>query len=98
MFLDRVAHFGKNLRDQGKCRSQKKLKSLIEVHYVVHMKVHVLGSYTEKAKIVYRGSLSSAHESTASNLQPEPFPFTVVHFGKNLGNQVKVIHQKTYNR
>ena len=28
--------------DHGKCRSQKKLKSLIEVPYVVHMKVQVL--------------------------------------------------------
>ena len=42
MFLDRVIHFGKNLGDQGKCRSQIKLKALIEVPYVVDVKVHVL--------------------------------------------------------
>ena len=38
MFQDRVIHFGKNLGDQGKCRSTKKLKSLIEVPYVAHLK------------------------------------------------------------
>ena len=42
VFLDRVIHFGKNLGDQGKCRSQKKIKSLIEVRYVAHLKVQVL--------------------------------------------------------
>ena len=78
MFLDRVIHFGKNLGDQGKCRSQKKLKSLIEVPHVVHVKVHVLGSYTENAKIVDRGSLCSAHESIGSKLQHEPYIFSVV--------------------
>ena len=60
VFLDRVIHFGKKLGDQGKCRSQKKPKSIIEVPYVVQVKVHVLGSYTEKAKIVDRGSICSA--------------------------------------
>ena len=34
--------FWEKLRDEGKCRSQKKLKSLIEVPYVVHVKVQVL--------------------------------------------------------
>ena len=42
MFLDRVIHFGENLVDEIKYRSPKKLKSLIEVNYVVHVKVHVL--------------------------------------------------------
>ena len=42
MFLDRVIHFGETLRDQVKGRSPKKLKSLIEVPNVVHVKVHVL--------------------------------------------------------
>ena len=31
LFLDRVIHFGVNLRDQVKGRSQKKIKSLIEI-------------------------------------------------------------------
>ena len=53
------------------------LKSLIEVPYVVHVKVHVQGSYTEKAKIVDRGSLCSAHESSGSKLHYEPYPFFV---------------------
>ena len=77
VFLDRVIHFVKNLGDQGKCRSQKKLKSLMEVPYEVHVKVQVLGSYTEKTKIVDRGSLCSAHESTGSKLQHEPYLFSV---------------------
>ena len=34
--------FRQKFGDQGKCRSQKKLKSLIEVPYVVHVKVYVL--------------------------------------------------------
>ena len=42
MFVDRVIHFGENLGDQVKGPSPKKLKSLIEVPYVVHVKVHVL--------------------------------------------------------
>ena len=41
MFLHRVTDFGKNLGDQAKCRSQKKLKFLIEVPYVAHLKVQV---------------------------------------------------------
>ena len=77
MFLHRVIHFGKNLGDQGKCRSQKKLKSLIEVRYAVHVKVHVLESYTEKANIVDRGSLCSAYESTGSKLQHDRYLFSV---------------------
>ena len=42
MFQDRVIHFGETLGDQGKGRSLKKLKSLIEIPNVVHVKVHVL--------------------------------------------------------
>ena len=42
MFVDRVIHFGKILGEQEKGRSQKKLKSLIEVPYVAHLKVQVL--------------------------------------------------------
>ena len=72
VFLNRVIQFGKTLGHQGKRRSPKKLKSLIEVPYVVHVKVDVLGSYTEKAKIVDRDTLCSVHESTGSKLQHEP--------------------------
>ena len=42
MFLDRVIDFGVTLGDQVKGRSPKKLKLLIEVPNVVHVKVHVL--------------------------------------------------------
>ena len=42
MFLDHVIHFGETLGDQVKGRSPKKLKSLIEVHNVVHRKGDVL--------------------------------------------------------
>ena len=42
VFLDRVIHFGETLGDQVKGRSQKKLKSLIEVPKVVHVKEQVL--------------------------------------------------------
>ena len=42
MFLDRVIYFGGNLRDQVKGRSPKKLKSLIQVPYVPHVKVQIL--------------------------------------------------------
>ena len=42
MFLDRVIHFGETLGDKAKGRSPKKLKSLIEVPNLVHVKVHVL--------------------------------------------------------
>ena len=52
--------------------------------------------FTEKAKIVDRGSLCSAHESTGSKLQHEPYLFSVACSkikysisAKNLGNQVK---------
>ena len=41
VFVDRVIYFGESLGDQVKGRSQKALKSLIEVPYVAHMKVHV---------------------------------------------------------
>ena len=39
MFLDRVNQFSKNLGDQVKCRSPKKLKSFIELPCVAHLKV-----------------------------------------------------------
>ena len=42
MILDRVIHFGETLGDQEKGRSPKKLKFLIEVPYVVQLKVRVL--------------------------------------------------------
>ena len=42
MFLDRVIHFGETLGDQEKVRSPKKLKSLIDVPNVVHVKVNAL--------------------------------------------------------
>ena len=42
VFVDRVIHFGQNLGDQVKGRSQKTLNSLIEIPYVAHLKVHVL--------------------------------------------------------
>ena len=45
MFPDRVIHFRKNLGDQVKSRSPKKLKSLIRVTYVAHLKVQVLSFY-----------------------------------------------------
>ena len=77
MFLDQVIHFGKYLEDHVKGHSPKELKSLIEVPYVAHVKVHVLGSYTEKVKIVDRGTLCSVHESTGSKLQHEPYHFSV---------------------
>ena len=41
-FQDRVILFGKDLGDQGKCRSPKMLKLLIEVPYVGHLKEQVL--------------------------------------------------------
>ena len=37
-----VIHFGKILRDQGNCRLPIKLKLLIEIPYVAHLKVQVL--------------------------------------------------------
>ena len=42
MFVERVTHFGETLGDQVKGRSPKKLKSLIEVLNLVHVKVHLL--------------------------------------------------------
>ena len=42
MLKDRVIHFVKKLGDQGKCRSPKKLKSLLEFPYVAHLKEQVL--------------------------------------------------------
>ena len=42
VFPDGVIHFGETLGDQEKGRSLKKLKSLLEVPNVVHVKVHVL--------------------------------------------------------
>ena len=53
-------------------------------------------SFAEKAKIVDRGWLCSAPESTGSKLQHEPYLFSVsvlldqvIHLGKNLGELVK---------
>ena len=46
VFLDRVIHYGKNLGDQGKCRSPKKLNSLIEIPNVAHLKEQVLSLNT----------------------------------------------------
>ena len=42
LFLDRVIHFGETLGDQVKGRSPKKLKSLIDVPNLVHVKVQGL--------------------------------------------------------
>ena len=42
MFLDRVIHFGEVLEDQDKGRSPIKLKSLMDVPNVAHLKVQVL--------------------------------------------------------
>ena len=42
MFFDRVIHFGKNLVDHGKGCSPKKLKSLIELTKVAHLRVQVV--------------------------------------------------------
>ena len=42
MFLDQVSHFEKNLGDQVKGRLPKKLKSLIEVLYVLQVKENIL--------------------------------------------------------
>ena len=42
MFLDRVIYFRETLGDQVKGRSPKKLKSLIVVPNVIHVKVHIL--------------------------------------------------------
>ena len=42
VFLDRVILFRGNLGDQVKGRSPKKLKLLIAVRSVLHVKVHVL--------------------------------------------------------
>ena len=68
----------------------------------MHVKVHVLGSYTEKAKIAARGSLYSAHERTGSNLQYEPFLFSAACSktelsisGKNWEIKENVIHRKS---
>ena len=41
VLLDRVIYLNENLGDEVKGRSPKKLKSLIEVPKVVHVKVHV---------------------------------------------------------
>ena len=72
MFLDRVFHFGNIFGRSGK------------------------GSLTENAKFFDRGSLCSALESTGSKLQYDRtlsfldsmFLDHVIHFGKNLGDQV----------
>ena len=40
--LDQVIHFNKDLGDQVNGRFPKKLKSLIEVLYVAHLKIQVI--------------------------------------------------------
>ena len=42
VFLERDIHFEETLGDQVLGRSPKKLKSLLDVPYIVHVKVHVL--------------------------------------------------------
>ena len=122
--------FRGNLGDQVKGRSPKKLKTLIQVPYVAHLKVEVLSfnknlifspqsvprpsypfrekfgrsgkeSFTEEAKVFDRGSICSKPESTGSNLQYEPFVFSVAWSLTELsisGNiweiRENVIHQK----
>ena len=46
MFLDKFIHFGKNLGDQVKDRSPKKVKSLTEVPYVALVKVQFPNVHT----------------------------------------------------
>ena len=54
MFLDRVIRFLETLGDQVKGRSPKKLKSLIKVPNLVHVKVHVLSFYIILISSPYR--------------------------------------------
>ena len=42
MFLDQVIHFGEILGDHEKDRSPKKLKSLMDIPEVAHLKLQVL--------------------------------------------------------
>ena len=106
VFLHRVIQFWKNLDEQVKGRSTKKLKILNAVPYVLQVKVHVFGfnvfltlsqwrvprpsypfrrnfersgkgSFTEKAKIVNRGSECSPWERICSKLQYDPYLISV---------------------
>ena len=92
MYLDRVIHFGETLGDQVKGRSPKKLKSLIGVPNVVHVKVHVLSFNMILI-------LSISGESTCFWLQYDPYLISVacsytelffIYFGENLGDKVSV--------
>ena len=96
----------KNLGEQAKGRSPKKLKFLIEVLYVLQVIDHVLSfnmnlisspscvsrpnypfrgkfersskcSFTEKAKIVDRGSVCIASDRSCSKLQYDPYLISV---------------------
>ena len=59
MFLDRVILFGETLGDQVKASSPKKLKSLIEVPNVVHVKERILNLNTIFVSSQYRVPTSS---------------------------------------
>ena len=54
MFLDRVVHFGKNLGEQVKGRSPKKIKLLIAVPYVAQLIVQVLSFNVNLISSPYR--------------------------------------------
>ena len=54
MFLDRVVHFGKNLGEQVKGRSPKKLKLLIADPYVAHLILQVLSFNVNPISYPYR--------------------------------------------
>ena len=71
-------------------RSPKKLKSLIEVPYVVHVTARVLGSYTEKDKIVDGRSVCSTPESTGSKHQYQPHLFSAAHSQTELSVSGKI--------
>ena len=76
MFLDRVIRFGKKLGVQGKCYSPKKLKSLIEVTNVAHLKVQVTITMCSAPKSTVF-NLQYEPESTGSKVQYEPLLFSV---------------------
>ena len=44
MFLDQVIHLGKNLGDQVKDRSPKKLELFMEIPNEAHLKVQILSN------------------------------------------------------
>ena len=54
VFLDRVIHLGKFLGDQVKGRLPKKLKSLIEVTNLAHLKVQVVSFNMNLISFVWR--------------------------------------------